>query len=281
MSTQVEPRTDAAAPETAYRTHRRFDRAARLFTEPGLGRLMQARVLVFGMGGVGSFAAEALARSAVGRLVLIDFDEVCITNVNRQLHALKGNVGRQKVDVMAERVRLIHPAGEVTPIPTFYNEESSEQLLSGDIDFVVDAIDNLTAKAHLLATCLKRGLPVVSSMGAAARLDPTRVRTADLAQTHKDPLARNVRKLLRQKHALTLSDKQPLGITAVFSDEPPIDPTAVGYDQGQGFRCVCPNGDNGLHSCEKRSRIEGSAAFVTGAFGLACASVVVRTLIGR
>ena len=279
MSSEVQSRTDAATPETAYRTHRRFDRAARLFTEPGLGRLMHARVLVFGMGGVGSFAAEALARSAVGRLVLIDFDEVCITNVNRQLHALKGNVGRHKVEVMAERVRLIHPAGEVTPVPTFYNEESSAELLSGEIDFVVDAIDNLTAKAHLLASCLQRGIPVVSSMGAAARLDPTRIRTADLAHTHKDPLARNVRKLLRQKHGLTLGDKQPLGITAVFSDEPPIDPTPVGYDQGQGFRCVCPNGDNGLHSCEKRTRIEGSAAFVTGAFGLACASVAVRGLI--
>jgi tRNA A37 threonylcarbamoyladenosine dehydratase len=119
----------------------------------------------------------------------------------------------------------------------------------------------------------------VSSMGAAARLDPTRVRTADLSETHRDPLARNLRRLLRQRHGLEISHKRPLGVTAVFSDEAPIDPSAVGYDQGQGFRCVCPNGDNGLHSCEKRSRIEGSAAFVTGAFGLACASVVVRSLI--
>lgn len=281
MASETTPRTDAGATETAYRTHRRFDRAARLFTEPGLGRLMGARVLVFGMGGVGSFAAEALSRSAVGKLVLIDFDEVCITNVNRQLHALKGNVGRQKVDVMAERLRLIHPAGEVTAIPTFYNEASSAELLSGEIDYVVDAIDNVTAKVHLLATCLQRGIPVVSSMGAAARLDPTRIRTADLTQTQKDPLARNVRKLLRQLQGIDVNAKQPLGITAVYSDEEPIDPSDVGYDQGQGFRCVCPNGDNGLHSCEKRSRIEGSAAFVTGAFGLACASVVVRGLIGR
>jgi tRNA A37 threonylcarbamoyladenosine dehydratase len=281
MSTELSPRTDAGATETSYRTHRRFDRAARLFTEPGLARLMEARVLVFGMGGVGSFAAEALSRSAVGRLVLIDFDEICITNVNRQLHALKGNVGRQKVDVMAERLRLIHPAGQVTPIPTFYNEHSSDELLAGEIDFVVDAIDNVTAKVHLLASCLRRGIPVVSSMGAAARLDPTRIRTADLAHTHKDPLARHVRKLLRKQHGIEFDAKRPLGITAVFSDEPAIDPSAVGYDQGQGFRCVCPNGDNGLHSCEKRSRIEGSAAFVTGAFGLACSSVVVRALIGR
>ena len=124
-------RTDAGAVETAYRTHRRFDRAARLFTEPGLDRLMNARVLVFGMGGVGSFAAESLARSAVGRLSLVDFDEICITNVNRQLHALKGNVGRQKVDVMAERLRLIHPSSDVIAVPKFYNAESSDELLDG------------------------------------------------------------------------------------------------------------------------------------------------------
>lgn len=281
MSSPTEPRTDAGAPETSYRTHRRFDRAARLFTEPGLGRLMNAHVVVFGMGGVGSFSAEALARSAVGKLTLVDFDDICITNVNRQLHALKGNVGRRKVDVMAERLRLIHPAGEVAPVARFYNEESSEELLSGSIDYVVDAIDNLTAKAHLIARCLARKLPLVSSMGAAARLDPTRVRTADLSETHRDPLARSLRKILRQRHGIDFTPERPLGVTAVFSDEAPIDPSAVGYDQGQGFRCVCPNGDNGLHSCEKRSRIEGSAAFVTGAFGLACASVAVRALIGR
>lgn len=274
-------KTDAGAVETAYRTHRRFDRAARLFTEPGLARLMQARVIIFGMGGVGSFAAESLARSAVGQLVLVDFDEVCITNVNRQLHALKGNVGRQKVDVMAERLRLIHPAGEVIAVPQFYNAETSDALLEGEIDFVVDAIDNLTAKAHLIATCLRRGIPLVSSMGAAARLDPTRVRTADLASTHTDPLARHVRKLLRQHHGIEAREGNALGVTAVFSDEAPIDPSDLNYDKGEGFRCVCPNGDNGLHSCDKRSRIEGSASFVTGTFGLACASVVVRALITR
>lgn len=264
--------------EAAYRTHRRFDRAARLFTEPGLARLMNARVVIFGLGGVGSFAAEALSRSAVGNLVLVDFDEICVTNVNRQLHALKGNVGKAKVDVMAERLRLIHPTGDVQAVPTFYNAESADDLLAGPIDFVVDAIDNVTAKVHLLATCIRRGIPVVSSMGAAARLDPTRVRTAPLGETHKDPFARNVRKLLKQNHALQ-AEESFAKVTAVFSDEAPITPSDVHYDHGQGFRCVCPNGDNGLHSCEKRSRIEGSAAFVVGTFGLTCASVVVRELI--
>ena len=107
------------------------------------------------------------------------------------------------------------------------------------------------------------------------------MRSADLASTHTDPLARHVRKLLRQHHGLDAREGHPLGVVAVFSDEEPIDPSDVGYDRGQGFRCVCPSGDNGLHSCDKRSRIEGSASFVTGAFGLACAGVVVRTLIGR
>jgi len=255
----------AGPAESIYRTHRRFDRAARLFTEPGLARLMAARVVVFGQGGVGSFAAESLARSAVGKLVLVDFDDVCITNTNRQLHALKGNVGKRKVEPMA----------------MFYNAENSDALLSGEIDYVVDAIDNMTAKVHLIATCLRRGIPIVSSMGAAARLDPTRIQVADLAHTHTDPLARHVRKLLKQHQGIAIDRNEPLGVSAVFSTEEPIDPTPVGYDHGQGFRCVCPSGDNGLHSCDRRSRIEGSASFVVGAFGLACASVVVRSLTGR
>jgi len=279
--TQAVTPSESESADSAYRTHRRFDRAARLFTEPGLQRLMAARVLVFGVGGVGSFAAEALSRSAVGKLVLIDFDDVCVTNTNRQLHTLKGNVGKRKVDVMAERLRLIHPTGQVEAVPMFYNAENSETLLSGEIDYVVDAIDNMTAKVHLIATCLKRGIPIVSSMGAAARMDPTQIQIADLAQTRKDPLARNVRKLLRQHQGIEVDGSKPLGVTAVFSTEDPIDPSDVGYDKGQGFRCVCPSGDNGLHSCERRSRIEGSASFVVGAFGLTCASVVVRNLTGR
>jgi tRNA A37 threonylcarbamoyladenosine dehydratase len=164
-------------------------------------------------------------------------------------------------------------------VPQFYNAETSDELLRGELDFVVDAIDNVTAKVHLIATCLRRGIPLVSSMGAAARLDPTRIRTADLSETHTDPFARHVRKVLRQQHGIDAREGSPVGVSAVFSDEEPIAPTDVGYDKGEGFRCVCPNGDNGLHSCDKRSRIEGSASFVTGAFGLACASVVVRALI--
>jgi len=267
--------------EARYRTHRRFDRAARLFGEPGLHRLMGSRVLVIGVGGVGSFAAEALARSGVGTLVLVDFDRVCVTNTNRQLHAMQGTIGKHKVEVMAERLRLVHPTGKVEAQPQFYNESTSEQLLSGRVDFVVDAIDNLSAKAHLIATCLRLHLPIVSSMGAAARLDPTALRVADLSETYSDPFASALRKILRTKHELEFSRTAPLGVTAVFSTEPAMPPSPPSYDQGAGFRCVCPGGKNGMHDCDKRARIDGSAAFVTGAFGLAAASVVVRTLTGR
>lgn len=265
--------------EVRYKTHRRFDRAARLFTEPGLHALMAARVVVVGVGGVGSFAAESLARSGVGHLVLVDFDRVCVTNTNRQLHAMQGTIGKRKVEVMAERLRLIHPTSQVEPLAVFYNADSSEQVLSGKVSYVVDAIDNLTAKAHLLANCLRRGIPVVSSMGAAARLDPTAIRVADLADTFKDPFATALRKLLRKEHGIAVERGQATGIQAVFSTEDPIPPSSPSYDEGVGFRCVCPGGKNGLHDCDRRARIDGTASFVTGTFGLVAASVVVRSLI--
>lgn len=273
------PSASGEAPESAYKTHRRFDRAARLFGEPGLHALMGARVVVLGMGGVGSFAAEALARSGVGSLALVDFDDVCVTNTNRQLHAMRGNVGKPKAEIMAERLRLVSPTATIEPVLRFYRDEDGDDLLAGRVDFVVDAIDSLTAKVHLIATCRARGIPIVSSMGAAARIDPTRVRTSDLADTEVCPLARDVRRLLRVKHGIDVRRGHPIGVTAVYSDETPIAPAPVSYDEGKGFTCVCPNKDNGVYTCERRARIDGSASFVTGTFGMVAASVVVRELI--
>lgn len=265
--------------DVVYKTHRRFDRAARLFSEPGLHKLMKSRVLVVGVGGVGSFAAESLARSGVGTIVLVDFDRVCVTNTNRQLHAMQGTIGKTKVEIMAGRLALIHPTGQVEAMCQFYNAESSAQILSGPIDFVVDAIDNLSAKAHLVATCLERKIPIVSAMGAAARMDPTQIRVADLADTYNDAFAAALRKLLRKEYGYQIAPKVPLGVPAIFSPEDVILPSPPSYDAGQGFRCVCPGGKNGLHDCDRRARIDGTASFVTGAFGLAAASVVVRSLI--
>jgi tRNA A37 threonylcarbamoyladenosine dehydratase len=267
--------------EKVYRTHRRFDRAARLFSEPGLHKLMGSRVLIIGVGGVGSFTAEALARSGVGEIALVDFDRVCVTNTNRQLHAMQGTIGKRKVDVMAERLRLIHPTGTFEPVAQFYSAENREQVLTGKIDFVVDAIDNLSAKADLLASCLQRKIPVVSSMGAAARMDPTMVQVGDLSVTYNDAFASALRKLLRQVHGLDFDRERPLGIPAVFSPEAVTPPSVPSYDEGVGFRCVCPGGRNGLHDCDRRARIDGTASFVTGAFGLAAASVVVRALVEK
>lgn len=264
--------------DAEYLLHRRFDRIARLVGEPAMVKLRQSRVVVMGLGGVGSFAAESLARSGVGQLSLVDFDRVCVTNVNRQLHALKGNFGKPKAELIAERVRLINPDVVAEGIEEFYREETSQRLLDGQVDYVVDAIDQITAKCYLINACHQRGIPVVSSMGAGARLDPTQIKVADLNLTHHDPLAAEVRKILRQKYDFS-SGKEPWGIDAVFSDEPIRLPQPLTYDQGAGFRCVCPHGSNEFLTCDKRARIDGTASFVTGGFGLAAASVVVRGLI--
>ena len=165
---------DSNEKESRYEVHRRFDRMARLVGEPALQRLFSAHVMVLGLGGVGSFAAESLVRSGFGRVTLVDFDKVCVTNANRQLQAIKGNIGRSKAVTLAERLCLINPEASVQPIVQFYSVATSVELLSLNPDYIVDAIDNMTAKCHLLATCRARSIPVVTSLGAAGRLDPSR-----------------------------------------------------------------------------------------------------------
>jgi tRNA A37 threonylcarbamoyladenosine dehydratase len=258
-------------------THRRFDRTARLLGDDGVARLASATVTVLGVGGVGSFAAEALVRSGVGRVILVDFDRICVTNVNRQLHAHKGTLGKPKVAVMAERLRLINPDATIEARAEFYGPETSARLLAPEPDVVIDAIDNMAAKLHLIATCVRDRLRCVSAMGAAARLDPTAVRVGDLSETRIDPFARELRRLLRRKHGLDCT--RPVGVWAVFSEETPVAPRALAYDDG-AFRCVCPGGDNGVNDCEHRNRIEGSVAFVPSVFGAAAASLAVKLLCG-
>ena len=265
--------------ETPYRLHRRFDRMGRLAGDAGMARLFGAHVAVVGLGGVGSFATEALARSGVGRLTLVDFDRVCVTNTNRQLQAVHGAVGRGKAALLAERVRQVNPQAQATAVPRFYSGKTAADILAEPPDFLVDAIDNVTAKCHLIAECVRRGIPLVSSLGASGRWDPTRIRVVDLAETKVDPLADAVRRTLRQKYGFPR--RGPMGVPAVFSDEPPAPPEALAYDGAEGFHCVCPGGTNDLHSCEERRLIYGTAGFVTGAFGLAAAGVVVRALVGR
>jgi tRNA A37 threonylcarbamoyladenosine dehydratase len=264
--------------ETSYRLHRRFDRMGRLCGDAGMERLFSAHVVVIGLGGVGSFTAEALARSGIGQLTLVDFDRVCVTNTNRQLQAVHGVIGKSKATLLAERVSLINPQAKAEAVMQFYSAKTAETILARKPDFVVDAIDNVTAKCHLLATCHGRGIPVVSALGAAGRWDPTRIRVADLAETTHDPLADVVRRTLRKQYGFPGAGA--FGIAGVYSDEPPQLPRELGYDGADGFRCVCPGGTNDFHSCEERRLIYGTASFVTGAFGLAAASVVVKALAG-
>jgi tRNA threonylcarbamoyladenosine dehydratase len=259
------------------RFHRRYDRLGRLFGDGGLDLLSRAHVMVLGLGGVGSFAVESLARSGVGRLTLVDFDRICVTNMNRQLQALSTEVAKPKADVLAARVRLIDPSIDVRVIPAFYSSENANKILSADLDYVIDAIDNVTSKCHLLASCKERMIRVVTTLGSAGRQDPLSVRVSDLARTQSDRLAHAVRRVLRTEHHFPA--KGAWGIKAVHSVEACQEPLALAYDASDdGFRCVCPGGKNEHHSCEERSLIHGTASFVTGTFGLVAASVVVREI---
>ncbi len=272
----------SAPPVERSRLSRRFDRTGRLLGDEAMARLAAARVVVFGLGGVGSYAVEGLVRSGVGHLTLVDFDDVCVTNINRQLHATARTVGKGKAELMAARCREINPEAQVTAVKEFYREELAEALLApGGQDFVVDAVDNVKAKLHRLHRCVTLGVPVVSCMGAAGRLDPTAVRVGDLSETVMDPFAKDVRKHLRRKYGVGV-DGGPTGITAVWSVEPCAEPQALQYDQQTcGFLCVCPHKENEFHTCDHRTQINGSAAFVTSVFGMHAAAVVVRALGAR
>jgi tRNA A37 threonylcarbamoyladenosine dehydratase len=238
----------------------RFGGLARLYGAGGLRRLREASVCVIGLGGVGSWAAEALARSALGRITLVDLDDVCLSNVNRQLLALDGTFGRPKVEVMAERIRAIHPACRVQAVAEFFGETTAEQILKTRFDFVLDAIDQVSNKCLLIVHCREKKIPIVCAGAAGGRRDPAAVRMADLAQTTHDALLRQVRKKLRDDYGFAPASKQAFGVPCVFSAEPAIAPA-----DGCAGRVTC---DNGF----------GTASFVTGTFGLVAASWVVSTI---
>ncbi len=253
----------------------RFSRVARLIGDDQLARLTSSHVMVIGMGGVGSWAAEALARSGVGKITLVDFDLVCIRNFNRQLGAIEGKLGMPKAIAMAERLKLINPHAQINPIVNFASPETIPALMAQERpDFVIDAIDHVTSKCFLIHYCWQQKLPMIVATGSAGRLDPTLIRIADLAQTQQDPLAKVVRRVLRQKYAFP--HKGDFGIPAVYAlgkveeprgEEPPCSFTG------------CPQAEHPLQSCTQQRVVRGSASFVTGAFGLACASYAVQALL--
>jgi len=240
----------------------RFSRLELLVGRPGLDRLDKASVAVFGLGGVGSYAAEALVRGGIGRLTLVDFDQVDLTNLNRQLHALDTTIGRPKVQVMAERCRAINPQLCVEALQAFYSADNSPELLERGYDYVLDCIDHITAKLHLIEACLQRGLPVISSMGAANKLDPTQVRVADLAHTRTCRLARIIRRELRRRNIHG-------GVKVVYSTEE-FRPLGSGRPQTEG-----------LAGYQTRRAPLGSSSVVPPLFGLFMAGEVLCSLLGE
>lgn len=248
----------------------RFGGLGRLYGAAALPRLGAAHVCVVGVGGVGSWVVEALARSGVGALTLVDLDDVCLTNTNRQSHALAGSVGRPKVMVLAERVRAINPECRVTTHLEFFTAQSAERLLAAKADWLVDAIDGMTNKALLLAACVARGQPVLTVGGAGGRRDATRLRVGDLGEAQGDELLRLVRKKLRRDHGFAGGEGNRYGIPCVYSNERPVFPWANGMcapepEPGASLKLDCASGF-------------GTGVFVTGAFGFAAAGEVVRRI---
>lgn len=226
-------------------------RTGLIIGEEGLEKLNKSNVIIFGVGGVGSFACEALARAGVGNITIVDFDDVDITNINRQLPALHSTVGRLKVDVMRERLLDINPDLNIKTIQKVYSKETNDEILVEDYDYVVDAIDMVTSKINLIEECNKRGLKIVSSMGMGNKLDPTKVVVTDIYKTHTCPLAKVLRRELKNRRVKKLK--------VVYSTEQPIE-----------LKEKIMNG---------RKMTAGSVSFVPSVGGLVIASVVVRDLL--
>lgn len=248
----------------------KFSGLERIYGDHTLEALNRARVCVVGLGGVGSWTVEALARSGVGSLVLVDLDDICLTNVNRQLHALESQVGQLKTEAMAQRVLSINPRCEVKPITSFLTSKTLEKILTPDLDFVVDATDSVPDKAACAQYCLEHRIPLVISGGSGGKTDPTQVRLGDLQDQQGDALLKALKRSLKDHYGI-LPGPQGYGLPAVFSLEKSVLPwevcsTSQAPEKGQRLGCA-----SGF----------GSVSFLTGTFGFALASHVVNTLVRK
>lgn len=241
-----------------------FSRTELAIGAEGLDILKKSTVAVLGVGGVGAMAVEGLARTGIGRIILIDKDVVDVTNINRQIHALTTTIGQKKADLMCERVKLINPECETIALNMFYTEETYEELFKYDIDYVLDASDTIIYKIHLIKECLKRRIPILSSMGAANKMDPTKFQVTDISKTHMDPMARVIRTKLREAGIKK-------GVKVVFSTEPPVKPRQDVTEK------IAPAGAK----IRKAKQPPASNSFVPPVVGLIMVSVAVRELLER
>ncbi len=248
----------------------RFGGLGRLYGAAALPRLCAAHVCVVGVGGVGSWVVESLARSGIGALTMVDLDDVCLTNTNRQSHAHDGNIGRPKVAALAERVRAINPDCRVATVTEFFTVKTAGQLLAPPCDWVIDCIDRMSHKALLIAESRRRGRAVLTVGAAGGKRDATRIRVGDLGESQGDELLRQVRKKLRRDHGFASGAGNRYDVACVYSSEKPVYPWADGTcstepEKGTSLNLDCATGF-------------GTASFITGAFGFAAAGEAVRRI---
>lgn len=252
----------------------RFAGTGRLYGQQALMLFAQSHVCVIGIGGVGTWAAEALARTGIGAITLIDMDDVCITNTNRQLHALSSTVGQPKVEVMKDRILAINPECRVTIIDDFISVDNVAELLSNGFDYVIDAIDSVRPKAALLAYCRRFKIPVITTGGAGGQIDPTQIQVKDLAKTIQDPLAAKLRERLKSDFNVVKNGKGKLGIDCVFSTEQLV------YPQSDGSVCAAKNSAEGSKRMDCASGF-GAATMVTASFGFIAVSHILKKMLAK
>jgi|TARA_B110000211_G_scaffold46193_1_gene49334 tRNA A37 threonylcarbamoyladenosine dehydratase len=269
IATDPDITTKAATMSPSYLD--RFGGIGRLYGAVGLQRLHDAHVCVIGIGGVGSWAAEALARSGVGKITLIDMDDICVTNTNRQIHAMTSSVGKLKCEAVAERLRDINPEIEVEPRMAFVTASNLEEQITPDMSYVVDCIDSVKNKAALISFCNRRKIRIITTGAAGGQTDPTKIQIGDLNKTFNDPLARKVRSLLRRDYNFSRNQTRTYSIPCVFSTE------QLSYPKSDGTVCYTKafDGDSTQLDCDSGF---GSATMVTGTFGFVAASRVIKRI---
>ncbi len=246
-----------------------FSRTQLLLGKEAMKKLSSSTVAVFGIGGVGTYVVEALARCGVGNFALFDDDKVCLTNINRQLIATRKTIGRKKVEVMAERIKEINPNANTATYQVFYMPDNADEYDLTGYDYIVDAVDTVTAKIELIVRAKNNNIPIISSMGAGNKLNPTALEVADIYKTSEDPLAKVMRHELKKRGIKDLK--------VVYSKEKPLTP--ICEEDSCKDNCICPPGTT--RRCTQRRAIPGSVSFVPSAAGLIIASEVVKDIAIR
>lgn len=250
----------------------RFAGIARLYGQQGLINIQQAHIAVIGIGGVGTWVAEALARTGVGEITLVDLDDICVSNTNRQLHTLQSTIGKTKIDVMAERIQQINPTCRVHRILDFITRDTIPNIIHNDLDGVIDCIDSVKAKAALIAWCKRRKIQIVTTGGAGGQIDPTQIQVTDLNKTFNDPLAAKVRALLRKDYGFSKTPGRHYSIPCVFSSE------QLRYPQADGSVCQTKSfsGESTRLDC---SGGFGAVTMVTASFGMTAAAKMIEKIV--